>query len=262
LTTGVRSVALDVDDGLMGVVLRNGETLNADFVVLAVPFARVPGLLPEAARRQLPGLVPAVARLTPAPITGLHLWFDRPVCPHRHVATVGRLVQWVFNHTAIAGRTGSQGQGQYLQVVISASFDLQHLDRTTIRSLVLDDLAEMWPAVRDATLLRDWVVTEHAATFGVPPGIEASRPQQRTAIDGLFLAGDWTATGWPATMEGAVRSGYLAAEGILDDLMCPERLIRSELGGGPLAKLLLGPPLNPDAPTCAFTPRLKGATNR
>src|SRR5690606_31274589 len=106
----------------------------------------------------------------------------------------------------------------------------------------LEELAAIWPSVREATLKRWWVVTEHGATFAVRPGIDALRPPQRTAIDGLFLAGDWTATGWPGTMEGAVRSGYLAVEGILRDLGCAERLLRPDLPSGPLARLLLGPP--------------------
>ena len=80
---------------------------------------------------------------------------------------------------------------------------------------MLAELAEIWPEAREATLLRWWVVTEHGATFAVRPGVDALRPPQRTPVEGLFLAGDWTATGWPATMEGAVRSGYLAAEGVL-----------------------------------------------
>ena len=88
--------------------------------------------------------------------------------------------------------------------------------------------------------MRWWVVTEHGATFAVRPGVEALRPPQRTPIDGLFLAGDWTDTGWPATMEGAVRSGYLAAQGILADLDRPTRLIRPGLKTGLLAGWLFG----------------------
>ena len=109
-----------------------------------------------------------------------------------------------------------------------------------IRDAVLADLAEIWPAARAAQLLRWWVVTEHGATFAVRPGVERLRPPQRTPIDGLFLAGDWTDTGWPATMEGAVRSGYLAAQGILSVLDRPTRLIRPGLKPGLLAGWLFG----------------------
>jgi uncharacterized protein with NAD-binding domain and iron-sulfur cluster len=172
------------------------------------------------------------------------------VCPYDHVVTPGRLIQWVFNHTAIQGRTAAAAVGgdeanspdrsQYLQLVISASYDLLAFDKVAIRDVVLDDLAEIWPSSRAATLLRWWVVTEHGATFAVRPGIEAFRPPQRTPIDGLFLAGDWTDTGWPATMEGAVRSGYLAAQGIMNVLDRPTRLLRPDLKPGWLARWLFG----------------------
>jgi squalene-associated FAD-dependent desaturase len=245
LTTGVRSIEVDDERSVQAVVLRDGERLAADFVVSAVPFDRVLGLLSPAAREQLPQLGP-VADIASSPITGVHFWFDREVCPHEHAVTVGRLVQWVFNHTALQGRGPAEGPGQYLQIVISASYDLLKLDRAAIRDAVLRDLEALWPAAREAKLLRWWVVTEHGATFAVRPGIDRLRPSQRTPVDGLFLAGDWTATGWPATMEGAVRSGYLAAEGILDDLSRPERLVRRELPDTPLARFLLGPRRSPE----------------
>jgi len=245
LTTGVRSVDFDADGDLRGVVLRSGESIAADFVLLAVPFDRVQGVLPPAALDRIPTLK-NLERMQASPITGVHLWFDREVCPFEHVVTPGRLVHWVFNHTAIQGRstpgkpTGSTQTGQYLQVVISASYDLLGWDKNSIRDMVMSDLKEMWPAARDAKLVRWWVVTEHGATFAVRPGIDAIRPWQRTPIDGLFLAGDWTDTGWPATMEGAVRSGYAASQAILYDLECPARLIVREARPGWLARVLLG----------------------
>jgi squalene-associated FAD-dependent desaturase len=240
LTTGVRSIDVDPERSVEGVTLRDGTRIPADFVVSSVPFDRVRGFFSNEVLRDLPAL-DRVTAIESSPITGVHLWFDRPVCPVDHAVTVGRLVQWVFNHTAIQGRTAAAGAGQYLQIVISASYDLLKWDRSAIRDAVLRDLAELWPEVRQAELSRWWVVTEHGATFAVRPGIDALRPPQRTPIDGLFLAGDWTATGWPATMEGAVRSGYLAAEGVLEDLGRPERLVRPELPDGLLARLFLGP---------------------
>ena len=106
---------------------------------------------------------------------------------------------------------------------------------------VLAVSAEIWPVARAASLLRSWVVVEHGATFSVRPGVDAFRPSQRTAADGLFLAGDWTSTSWPATMEGAVRSGYLAAQEILKSLDQPTRLVRPELKQSVLARWLFGP---------------------
>jgi squalene-associated FAD-dependent desaturase len=240
LTTGVRAVEADPEGNIRGVTLRSGETIEADFVVLAVPFDRVRTLLPGDLLAKVPALS-SVDALQASPITGVHLWFDRPVCPFDHVVTVGRLIQWVFNHTAIQGRSTPGAGGEYLQLVISASYDLLALDKTAILNAVMDELAEIWPATREATLVRSWVVTEHGATFAVRPGVEAHRPAQRTPVDGLFLAGDWTDTGWPATMEGAVRSGYRAAEGVLEDLGRPAPIVCPDLATEPLAGWLLGP---------------------
>jgi squalene-associated FAD-dependent desaturase len=240
LTTGVRRVEVDEEGGVTGVRLRSGETLPADFVVAAVPFDRVGGLLGESMER-LPTLQ-GLDALQASPITGVHLWFDRPVCPFEHLVTLGRTIQWVFNHTAIQGRRpGDDEGGQYLQIVISASYELLGMSRESIRDRVLEELTAIWPEARQARLLRWWVVTEHGATFSARPGVDQHRPPQRTALDGLFLAGDWTATGWPATMEGAVRSGYLAAEEILVDLGRPERLVQPGLASDWLARWLLGP---------------------
>jgi squalene-associated FAD-dependent desaturase len=249
LTTGAKGIECDDEGSIASVRLRSGETLRADFVVLAVPFERLRALLADDLWARLPGLE-RIEALQPSPITGIHLWFDRPVCPLPHVATLGRLVQWVFNHTALQGRE-TPGGGQYLQLVVSAAYDLLPLEKTAIRDAALAELAKLWPAAREAQLVRWWVVTEHTATFSTRPGIDALRPRQRTAVEGLFLAGDYTATGWPATMEGAVRSGYLAAECVLEDLGRPERIVRPALRPGWLSRLLLGPP-GPDRP--AVTP--------
>jgi squalene-associated FAD-dependent desaturase len=257
LKTGIREIECDQDGSACGVALRTGKSLDADLIVLAVPFDKVTRLVPEALRKKIPALA-GLDSLRASPIVGVHLWFDKLVCPYDHVVTPGRLIQWVFNHTAIQGRgvpasnlrpdaasteheSSLADAGQYLQLVISASHDLLALDKVAIRDAVLAELAEIWPVVRTASLLRSWVVVEHGATFSVRPGVDALRPSQRTAADGLFLAGDWTSTSWPATMEGAVRSGYLAAQEILKSLDQPTRLIRPELKQSLLSRWLFGP---------------------
>jgi squalene-associated FAD-dependent desaturase len=261
LKSGVRAIEYDDDSSACGVTLRSGESLEGDFIVLAVPFKNVLALVPESMRGRLPAL-DGLDSLRASPITGVHLWFDRTICPFDHVATPGRTIQWVFNHTAIQGRGASapasssgherpdpgpapRSEGQYLQLVISASYELLALDKDAIRDLVLAELAEIWPVVKTANVLRSWVVVEHEATFSARPGVDALRPPQQTPIDGLVLAGDWTNTSWPATMEGAVRSGYLAAEVVLRALDRPTRLIRAELKPGLLAGWLLGRPESP-----------------
>ena len=211
-----------------------------DCVILATTWRQVESLLPEAWRAKAPWL--AAARGWPsAPITGVHLWFDRPITDLEHAVLVGRLGQWLFNRGALAGDLSAAGAAQefYYQVVISASRDLAGRDRQAIVDELVGELAEIWPAARQARLLRARVVTEQMAVFSVAPGCDAWRPPQRTEIEGLALAGDWTATGWPATMEGAVRSGYLAAEAVMASLGRPRRFLAPDLERAPLAKLLI-----------------------
>lgn len=192
-----------------GVTLRSGETLAADDVILAVPWHRVNDLLPASMADD-----PWWSRfqqIESAPISSLHFWFDRPIMSLPHATFTTGLVQWVFARPATDEYAGTH----YYQVVISASREVLAADSESIRLRVLDELATVWSSVKSATL-RHWrLVTEHRAVFSVTPGIESLRPPQQTPIENLQLAGDWTQTGWPATMEGAVRSGYLAAGNLL-----------------------------------------------
>lgn len=240
LGTGVRCIDCDCEGAVRGVTLRDGTSLPADFVVVAVPFDRVAGLFNSELQPRLPELKP-IDQIASTPITGIHLWFDRDVCPVDHAVVIDKTIQWVFNHSMLLADPGVDGE-QYLQLVVSASYDLASLDKAEVIRIACDDLAAFWPSVRNAKLLRSWVVTEHGATFSARPGIDALRPSQRGSIEGLFFAGDWTRTGWPATMEGAVRSGYLAAEGVLGDLGRPIRLLQPDLPVDWLARGLYGKP--------------------
>jgi zeta-carotene desaturase len=151
-----------------------------------------------------------------SPITGIHLWFDRPVLDLPHATLLDRTIQWAFN----------KSEGKYVQVVVSASRSLLEMPRAEVIALAVRELAEFFPRVREARLEKAQVVKEARATFSARPGMEASRPPARTAIPNLFLAGDWTRSGWPATMEGAVRSGYLAAEAVAEAEGRPEKFVR------------------------------------
>jgi uncharacterized protein with NAD-binding domain and iron-sulfur cluster len=153
-----------------------------------------------------------VQRIPAAPITGVHLWFDRPVCPLPHAALVGRTGQWIFQRPA--SEEESLTGNHYCQVVISASHQLVGESREEVVERVCRELGAIWPAVRAARLLWSRVITHPVAVFSLQPGVERLRPGASTSINNLFLAGDWTRTGWPATMEGAVRSGYQAVEEI------------------------------------------------
>jgi zeta-carotene desaturase len=144
--------------------------------------------------------------------------------------------QWVFNKTQLYGG-GEENDGQYLQLVISASYDLVARSRQEIIELCLNELREVFPAIRGATLVKGTVVKETSATFSPAPGSDQWRPAQKSPLAKLFLAGDWTSTGWPSTMEGAVRSGYLAAEAILSDTGAPRKFLRLDLPAEGLARL-------------------------
>jgi zeta-carotene desaturase len=169
---------------------------KADYYVCALPFERIPAVAPK--------LSLDIARFEHSPITGIHLWFDRRIMDLPHAALLDRTIQWVFDKAG----------GRYVQVVVSASRNLLEMGRAEIIALALRELAEFFPAARRAKLEKAQVIKEVRATFSASPGLESLRPPQETAVRNLFLAGDWTRSGWPATMEGAVRSGYLAAEAV------------------------------------------------
>jgi protoporphyrinogen oxidase len=208
----------------------NGAEGRFDFVILAVPWQRVAKLLAPPLRAVVDSN-DAFASIPSSPISSIHLWFDRPLTELPHAVLVDRLSQWVFARE-IEGQAGQH----YYQVVISASHDLASRERQSVLDEVVGDLRAVFPAAAEAQLLRWQLITEHQAVFSVRPGLDLIRPQQQTAISNLLLAGDWTRTGWPATMESAVRSGYLAAEAILAQLGRPESIMAPDLARGWLAR--------------------------
>lgn len=250
LQSGVRGIAPMPADSAAGttpgaagrfeIELRNSETLSADDVIIAVPQNLVKGLLPEEVA-QIPELA-GLDRLETAPISSVHLWFDRPLTELRHATIVGRLSQWLFNRSAIHRSNGADGNRSgefYYQVVISASRDVVSRLQAEIIEKVVDELKEIWPDARDARLVHSRLVTEHKAVVSMLPGVDRFRPGQATSIPGMFLAGDWTQTGWPGTMEGAVRSGYLAAQQLLRSRGTPVELLQPDLPTARLSRWLL-----------------------
>ena len=188
-----------------------GETTQADYAILATPFNGVEKLLPDTPAMQL--LREQAAHFGSVPITGIHLWFDREVTPLEHAVLLERTIQWMFQKSKILNARRTTGEmGSYLELVVSASKSIVDKPRQEIIDLAVRELSEFFPAVREAKLTKATVVKEVHATFSPKPGSDSYRPSHTTPSPRLFLAGDWTATGWPATMEGAVRSGYGAAE--------------------------------------------------
>ena len=160
-----------------------------------------------------------------SPITGVHFWFDRDVMAEPFLTAVDTTTQWIFNKSCLYG----QGGGRYLQLVISASYDLMPRPRQEIIDLCRRELLGLLPDTRQANLVKATVIKEAAATFSPEPGSDRWRPSQRSPLATLYLAGDWTKTNWPDTMDGGVRSGYLAAEAVLDAAGAPRKLLRPDL---------------------------------
>ena len=242
LTRGTAVDRIEVHAGAAGqritrVVLQNGEEREADYYISAVPPDALARLLPAAVLAEWPA-IERLAHLEWSPITGIHLWFDRPISDLEHTAILGRTVQWLFNKDAITGRTPESSDGHYVQFVVSASRSLTTLHRDEIVARVLDEVHELFPSSRDARLLKAVVVKETESTISFPPGTDALRPGAESPLANLFLAGDWTATGWPPTMEGAVRSGYRAAERIAAAAGSPQQFLVPDLPTEPLVRLL------------------------
>ncbi|MGW8328198.1 hydroxysqualene dehydroxylase HpnE [Streptomyces sp. NPDC055897] len=191
-----------------------GETLDAEVVVLAVPQKETHDLLPEGALDEPDRLLD----IGTAPILNVHVVYDRKVLKQPFFAALGSPVQWVFDRTDSSGLTGG---GQYLAVSQSDAGDEIELPVAELRARYLPELEKLLPAARGAGILDFFVTRERTATFAPTPGVGRLRPSARTRADGLYLAGAWTATGWPATMEGAVRSGFSAAGAALSALGRP-----------------------------------------
>ncbi len=208
----VEAVAWDEETSQWTLTTRGGNEV-ADFLVLALPF--------EATAKLLPLMPPAdgveklagqIARQEHGPICSVHLWFDREITGLDHAVLLDRQIHWMYNKSRL--QPWREGKGTYLELVVSASHEFAALSREEAIELSVRELAEFFPTVAAAKLEKAALVKEVRATFTVPPGIDAARPGAASPWPNCVLAGDWTATGWPSTMESAARSGHLAAEAV------------------------------------------------
>jgi squalene-associated FAD-dependent desaturase len=231
-----------------------------DYGILAVPFDSLSRLLPDSAERQSlsstsEGLREKLSHFETSPITGVHLWFDRQITDLPHAVLLDRTIQWMFHKSQLLDRKGeasvaplntdssqdratASDPGSYVELVISSSKSLREQSRQEIIDLALHELREFFPAAREANLVKATVIKEVNATFSPTPGIDRYRPTSQSPWPRIFLAGDWTATGWPATMESAVRSGYLAAERITENAGAGKRFLVPDLPPTGLMRIL------------------------
>jgi squalene-associated FAD-dependent desaturase len=239
--------AIDSDGSAFIVRLGRGtaEDIPADAVVLAVPHQAAAKLIPAGALPE--ETVAGWAGLGAAPIVNVHVIYDRTVMDVPFAAAVDSPVQWVFDRTEISGASGAFGaDAQYLAISLSAADEYVDRSVTSLREEFVPALAALFPAAREATVREFFVTRERNATFRGVPGTAKLRPQSATRIPGLVIAGSWTDTGWPDTMEGAVRSGLNAIVALHARVALPP-------GGTPLSRGHRPGPLGPESSAVAQT---------
>ena len=216
---------------ISAVRLSTGELLEIDAVIIATSHHTLRKLIPsDLARRD--SRFASLDDLESVPILGAHLWFDRPIMRHSHAALLSGPLQWVFRKDL---------DGRSIRGVISAARQWSEVPREQCAELFSLQLRKAFPHARDAKLLRFLILNEKRATFAPLPGVDRLRPPQSPPTEGianLYLAGDYTRTNWPATMEGAVRSGYLAAGAVLSNaekFLAPICLSNGPPDGSPAA---------------------------
>ena len=209
LNTSVEGAAWNEAARKWLICTRTGE-LVSDYVILALPFEAMQKLLPHLpAEEGAEKLARQIERHEHWPICSVHLWFDREITSLEHAVLLDREIHWMYNQSKLQSRGG-----HYIELVVSATRAFAALERKEAIALALRELAEFFPLVKEAKLLKVALIKEMHATFGVPPGIDSARPSATSSWPHLFLAGDWVQTGWPSTMESAARSGHLAAEAL------------------------------------------------
>jgi zeta-carotene desaturase len=209
---GADGAAWDAEDSRWTLSTRAG-TIHSDFLVLALPFEATSKLIPL--MPPAPGvsaLAEQISHHRHWPICSVHLWFDREITDLPHAVLLDREIHWMYNKSRL--QPGRSRGGQYIELVVSASRAFAARTREQALEQALRELTEFFPKVAPAKLEKAALTKEMRATFGVPPGIDDARPSAVSPWPNCFLAGDWTATGWPSTMESGVRSGHLAAEAL------------------------------------------------
>jgi squalene-associated FAD-dependent desaturase len=206
--TGSRVHTMTVeDDFVRNVQTSAGDTVEAECYIQAVPYYDISLMLRHDFK------VPNLSHFVSTPIVSINLWFDRSVLEKEFVAVLNSNIQWIFNRSELCDTSASRKvSGQHLSLVISGAEDYMKLDKDRIVEIAANDLRRVLPSANEATLIHALVIKEKRATFSPRPGVNAVRPGTRTRVRNLFLAGDWTSTGLPATIEGAVMSGRKAAE--------------------------------------------------
>jgi zeta-carotene desaturase len=236
LNTNVESAEWDEETQQWILRTRTG-IIESDLLVLALPFEATAKLLPQMPPAEgVEAFAHQLEQHEHWPICSVHLWFDREITTLDHAVLLDREIHWMYNKSRL--QSGRKGQGSYLELVVSTSRAFAALSREQAIAQAVSELAEFFPLVKEAKLEKAALVKEVRATFGVPPGIDVARPTAISPWPNCFLAGDWTATGWPSTMESAARSGHLAAEAICASLGEPRSFLNADLKPTGLMRLI------------------------
>jgi len=219
---------------IRGIRCGDAAVFEAAAYISAVPYYALPELLSTLRGSSTPELqsssgaelpqnefLEVLSKFESSPIVTIHLWLDRPIMEQEFVALLDSRIQWVFNRSEMVGdgwkgkvKKQDAGSRQYLSLVISGAAEYVAMDKEQLVEIAMEDLHRVLPEAKKAGVIHSLVIKEKRATFSPTPRVESLRPQTKTALSNLFLAGDWTRTGYPATIEGAVMSGKRAA-GIL-----------------------------------------------
>jgi zeta-carotene desaturase len=227
LNSNVESVEWDEETSSWSVAAKDCA-VTSDYLVLALPFEAMGKLVAKMPPADgATELFDKITRHTHWPICSAHLWFDREITELEHAVLLDREVHWLFNRSRL--QPWRKQDLSYIEIEVSASRVFAARGRNEAIELTLTELAEFFPAVTQAKLVKAALVKEVRATFGVPPGIDALRPASASPWPNCFLAGDWTATGWPSTMESAARSGHLAGEAVCAELGAERKFLVPDL---------------------------------
>jgi squalene-associated FAD-dependent desaturase len=215
IRTGIDVQYLEITKGrISGVRTATDQLIEGEATVSAVPASAMTPLLPSGTREKEDFFTPAESVRT-APIVAIHIWYDRPVMTDKFVATIDSPLQWIFNDTDLKSRND---KGQHIVISLSGAWKWQDKSKKQLREIFTEEMTNTFPAAKNANVEKFTVVKMIEATFQVAPNSRKQRLSQRTPLPGFYLAGDWTDTGWPSTMESAVRSGNLAADYIAEDI--------------------------------------------
>ena len=238
LNSNVESANWD-EEKRIWTIQTQGQTYTSEMLILALPFEATAKLIPNLpANPAAAALAGQIKSLEHWPICSVHLWYDREITELNHAVLLDRDIHWMYHKSR--WQPVRDSKASYIELVVSASREFATLSREDALARATAQLAEFFPEVRQARLVKSALIKEMRATFGVPPGVDSARTNSVSPWPNCFMAGDWTATGWPSTMESAARSGHLAAEALCHSLGDHRRLLVPDLQPKGLMKFFSG----------------------